>query len=92
MIRWLRRLLLGTVFALPFALVSFAFVQTPVQAQSGGWCAWTSLNGPNISGGLAGRRRRCNLSALPYHRLRSRDGYVGEGWNRVRVVPRLTRH
>ena len=35
MIRWLRRLLLGTVFALPFALVSFAFVQTPVQAQSG---------------------------------------------------------
>ena len=35
MSRWFRRLFLGMVFALPLALVSFAFVQTPVQAQSG---------------------------------------------------------
>ncbi|MES0343459.1 MAG: cytochrome c3 family protein [Anaerolineales bacterium] len=33
--RWLRRLFLGIAFALPLALVSFALVQTPVEAQSG---------------------------------------------------------
>jgi len=35
MSRWLRKLFLGIAFALPLALVSFAFVQTPVEAQSG---------------------------------------------------------
>ena len=35
MSRWVRRLFLGIAFALPLALVSFAFVQIPVQAQSG---------------------------------------------------------
>ncbi len=35
MMRWLRRSFLGVVLALPFALVGFALVQTPAQAQSG---------------------------------------------------------